>query len=53
MRVSKKCTNCGSEFECQRSSSCWCNFITIDVRNLAKLPPTDDCFCRNCLLGKK
>ena len=43
----KNCSECGTEFSCDNSFSCWCsNFPKLTKEQI----DDNDCICRECLL---
>ncbi len=48
--MKKKCPECGKEFICNHSTSCWCNSEKISAKTLKLLKEKySDCLCKECL----
>ena len=47
--MEKKCSNCGSNFLCEDSITCWCaSFPKLSKEQIDQ----KDCLCRQCLLTR-
>ena len=46
----KRCSKCGTAFDCGGLFGCWCRDVKLDEKTLADLRGSyADCLCPNCL----